>query len=251
MKSDLIKTEEELKIMKKAGKIAARALSQVLKAIKPGVTLAQLDDIARAEIVKSGALPSFMTVDDYKWTICATVNEQVVHAIPTDRKLEEGDIIGIDIGALYQGFHSDTAVTVGVGQTKLEEEKFMETGKETLKKAIAKAKAGAKIGDISEEIQENIEGAGYSIVKNLTGHGVGRQLHEDPMVPGFGEKGKGPLLQENMVLAIEVIYAKGKGDIVLENDGWTISTKDGSLGGLFEQTVAIKNNGPIVLTPYL
>lgn len=251
MKTKLIKTNEELEIMKKAGKIAAQALRNVIKEAKPGITLAELDSIARAEIEANGAKPSFMTVEDYKWTICATVNDQVVHGIPTQRKLKEGDILGIDVGAFYQGFHSDTATTIGVSQVLKDDENFMGAGRETLQKAIKKAKVGAKIGDISEEIQENIERAGYSIVKNLTGHGVGRELHEEPMVPGFGKKGTGPLLAENMVLAIEVIYAKGKGDIVLEDDGWTISTKDGSLGGLFEQTIAIKNSGPIVLTPYL
>lgn len=251
MKTNLIKTGKELEIMKKAGKIAAVALSKVLKEVKPGVTLEHLDNVAREEIETMQAAPSFMTVDDYKWTICVTVNEQVVHGIPSKRRLNDGDILGIDIGALYKGFHSDTASTVGVGQISKEDEKFMKIGKETLKKAINKAKIGGKIGDISAEIQKNIEEAGYSIVKNLTGHGVGRQLHEEPMVPGFGKKGIGPRLQENMVLAIEVIYAKGKGDVVLDSDGWTISTKDGTLGGLFEQTIAIKNSGPIVLTPYL
>src|SRR3990167_6753562 len=157
MKTNLIKTDRELEIMKKAGEIAAGALNKVLKAVKPGVTLAELDKRARAEIETGGASPSFMSVEDYRWTICATVNEQVVHGIPTQRKLKEGDILGIDIGALYQGFHSDTAVTVSVGQVKPEDKKFIQTGKETLKKEINKAKIGAKIGDISQEIQENIE----------------------------------------------------------------------------------------------
>ncbi len=247
----LTKTKEELQLMKKSGEISACALKVVLKQVKPGVTCKQLDQTARREIETNGGSPSFMTVEDYKWTICTTINDQVVHGIPTDRQLANGDVLGIDIGAIYEGFHSDMATTVAVGQVSPDVQNFIETGKKTLKLAIDQAKAGNHIGDISETIEENIKGANYSIVKSLTGHGVGRQLHEDPMIPGFGKKGKGPIIEENMTLAIEVIYAQKSGDVKLEKDGWTVSTKDGSLGGLFEQTVAITNSGPIVLTPYL
>jgi methionyl aminopeptidase len=198
-----------------------------------------------------GAKVSFTKVDDYQWTICTTINDQVVHGIPTDRKLKEGDILGIDIGTLYKGYHSDMAISVGVGKINKEDEQFINIGSSTLDKAIKKAKAGNNIGDISAAIQENIEGAGYSVVKNLTGHGIGRELHEDPYVPGFGQVGTGPKIQKNMVLAIEVIYAKNSGEVKIENDNWTISTKDGSTGGLFEKTVAIGESGPIVLTPYM
>ncbi len=250
-KNKYTKTDKEIELMKKSGEIAAKALKKVLENVKPGVTCRQLDDIAREEIEKSGAKSSFMTVDDYKWTICATVNDEVVHGIPTERKLEEGDILGIDIGALYKGFHSDTAISVPVGYISADKQKFLEVGKKTLKEAIKEAKVGGKIGDVSETIQNMIEEAGYSIVKNLTGHGVGKSLHEDPMVPGFGKKGTGPNIVENMTIAIEVIYTEGSGEVKLDDDNWTISSSDGSLGGLFEQTVAIKNSGPIVLTPYL
>lgn len=237
--------------MKRAGQIAAESLKEVLKMVKPGVTTHELDTTAQREIEKRGAKPSFMTVDDYKWTICTTINDQVVHGIPTKTKLKDGDILGIDIGALYKGFHSDLATTVVIGSVSKEDSNFVKKGRQTLTKAIKKASVGAKIGDISHTIQEEIEGSGYSVVRSLTGHGVGKQLHEEPMVPGFGAEGTGPQIEENMVLAIEVIYAKGKGDVILERDGWTISTKDGSLGGLFEQTIAVKRSGPIVLTPYL
>lgn len=245
------KTEEELEIMKESGKICARALKKVLENVRPGVKCSDLDKIAFDQITKMGAKPSFMTVDDYKWTICTTVNQQVVHGIPSDRVLEKGDILGIDIGALYKGYHSDLAITVPVGKISKEAQDFLKVGKKALQDAIKVAKVGNKIGDISETIQKNVEGAGYSVVRNLTGHGVGRELHEKPMVPGFGKKGTGPALVENMVLALEVIYAKGSAKVGLEKDNWTISTVDGSLGGLFEQTVALKKSGPIVLTPYL
>lgn len=237
--------------MKISGHICAQALKKVLEHVDVGVSCLALDRIAKAEIEKRGATSSFMTVGDYQWTICATVNDQVVHGIPTDTALKKGDILGIDVGAIYKGYHSDMAVTVGVGKIALEVKKFLGVGRETLEKAVIKALPGARIGDISATIQKGIEEAGYSIVRNLTGHGIGRYLHEPPTVPGFGHAGSGPRLSENMVLAIEVIYTQGSGEVKIEQDNWTISSLDGSLGGLFEKTVAIARDGPIVLTPYL
>ena len=229
----IIKTDEEIEIMKASGKICAKALKKVLESVKPGVTPIELDNIAEKEVKKGGAELSFTTVDDYKWTTCITINEQIVHGIPTKRKIKEGDILSIDIGALYKEFHSDMAITVPVGKASSSQKNFIETGKKTLEKAIAQAKPGNYLGDISSVIQKNIESAGYSIVKNLTGHGVGRDLHEEPMVPGFGEPKTGMKIEKNMVLAIEVIYAQKSGKAILEHDGWTISTQDGSLGGAF------------------
>lgn len=246
-----IKTDEEIKTMKKSGEICAKALREVLTHVKPGVTCRELDNIARKKIESLGAKSSFKTVDDYQWTICTTINDQVVHGIPTDRRLEDGDILGIDIGALYQGFHSDQAITVLVGMAAPKTLQFLTVGKRTLEKAINCAKIGNRIGDVSATIQQSIEGAGFNVVKNLTGHGVGRQLHEDPMIPCFGRAGRGPKIEKNMTLAIEVIYARGSGEVVLEKDNWTIATKDGSLGGLFEQTIAVTEKEPIILTPYL
>lgn len=245
------KTNKEIEIMKMSGEICAKALKKVLASIKPGVTTHKLDQIAQKEIESRGATPAFMQVEDYKWTICTTINEQVVHGIPKDVVLKDGDIIGIDIGALYRGYNSDLAITVPVGKAPEETKKFLQAGKKTLDLAIAKAKIGAKIGDISHTIQSGVENAGYSVVESLTGHGVGKSLHEEPYIPGVGKAGKGSRILENMTLAIEVIYAKGLGDVVLEDDGWTISTRDKSLGGLFEQTIATTKDGPIVLTPYI
>lgn len=245
------KTKKEIELMKKSGDICAKALKKVLESVKQGVTLEELDTIAKEEIERYGASSSFMTVEDYKHTICTTVNNQVVHGIPTHRALQRGDILGIDIGALYNGYHSDLAISVPVGTVSKKDEKFLEIGKRTLSKAISVARAGNHIGDISATIQNGVESAGYSVVKSLTGHGVGKKLHEDPMVPGFGKFGTGPKLEEDMTLAIEVIYTQGSGEVILEKDNWTISSEDGSLGGLFEKTIAITKNGPIVLTPYL
>lgn len=245
------KTNEEIEIMKKSGHICAQALKKVLENVKVGVSCQALDLIAQKEIERQGAMPSFKTVEDYQYTICTTINEQVVHGIPTGRILKEGDIIGIDIGALYNGYHSDLAITVPVGKTSSEIEKFLSVGRATLIEALKQVKPGNKIGDVSSTIQEGIEKAGYSIVKNLTGHGVGKELHEEPMIPGFGRRNTGQKILENMTLAIEVIYTSGSGEVGVEKDNWTITSADGSLGGLFEQTVVVKNGGPIVLTPYL
>lgn len=246
-----VKTNEEIKLMEASGNICAQTLKTVIANISVGVSCKKLDDIARFEIEQRGAQSSFMTVEDYKWTICTTINEEVVHGIPTDRALKDGDILGVDIGAVYKGYHSDMAASIGVGNLNDEAKKFLQVGQKTLKEAITKARIGNFIGDISATIQEGIESNGYSVVKNLTGHGIGKNLHEDPIIPCFGKKGTGPKILKNMVLAIEVIYTQGSGEVKLEQDGWTIRSKDGSLGGLFEQTVAVCQNGPRVLTPYL
>lgn len=237
--------------MKISGKITALTLKKLLKVARPGVRCIDLDNIAKSQIEKNGASPSFMTVEDYKWTICTNLNNQVVHGIPGQNKIKDGDILKLDIGAVYKGFHSDMAISIGIGQIPQSAQRFLKVGKKTLQKAIAQAKIGNTTGDISATIQENIEGAGYSIVKSLTGHGIGRRLHEDPMVPGFGKKGTGLAIRQGMTLAIEVIYAQGSGEVYLEKDGWTITTRDGLLAGLFEQTIAVTKDGPLALTPYL
>lgn len=251
IKNKFVKTDSEIKIMSKSGKICAEALKEVLANVKVGISSLELDQIAQEQIEKRGATASFKTVEDYQYTICTTINEQVVHGIPGQRKLKKGDILGIDIGALYNGYHSDLAITVGVGEVSQDNKKFLEVGQKALKLAISKAKPNGYIGDISWAIQQAIEQAGYSIVKSLTGHGVGRELHEEPLIPGFGRPKTGPKILENMVLAIEVIYTSGSGEVDLEEDNWTISTADRSVGGLFEKTIAVTKNGPIVLTPYL
>ena len=250
-KSNFVKTQEEIELMRISGKICAQVLQEVLTNVRPNVSCLELDSIAKEAIEKQQAISSFMTVDTYRWTICTTINNQVVHGIPTTRVLKEGDIIGIDIGALYKGFHTDMAITVPVGKISQSTQKFLDVGAQALRVVIKKAKVGARIGDISAKIQGMIEGAGYAVVKSLTGHGVGRELHEKPMVPGFGKSGTGPKISKDMTLAIEVIYTQGSGEFRLEEDGWTIVAKDGSLSGLFEQTILTTQNGPIVLTPYL
>lgn len=237
--------------MKISGKITAQALKEVLKNVKPGVLMSDLDHVAKNFIEKLGAKSSFTTVDNYKWTTCITKNSEVVHGIPRAIPIESGDIVSIDIGVIYKSLHTDMAITVPVGEVSPPVKKFLEIGRSTLEKAIEKTTIGNRIGDISQTVQANIEGSGYSVVKSLTGHGVGHELHEEPPIPGFGKKHTGPSVLKGMTLAIEVIYAQGSGEVTLGKDGWTISTVDGSLAGLFEQTVLVTKSGPIVLTPYL
>lgn len=243
-----LKTNEEIRIMRKAGEIAAFALKEVLKNIRSGVTTLYLDKIAEDAITRRGAKPSFKMVPGYEHTICATPNSQVVHGIPSSKKLEEGDIVGIDTGAFYMGFHSDIAGTFAVGKISKEDERFLKVGKNALLKAVKEVKVGGRLGNISSVIQKNIETAGYSVVREFVGHGVGRNLHEDPLVPGVGDKEHGLEIKEGMVLAVEVIYNQGQRNVHMLSDGWTVVTDDGSRSGLFELTVAATKRGPLVLT---
>ena len=236
--------------MKKAGQISAAALREVAKNIRSGIKCVELDKIAESRIRKMGAESSFKKVEGYRHSVCTTPNDWVVHGIPGNYVLREGDIIGVDLGAYYKGFHSDVAKTFSVGEISSEKKKFLKVGENCLRKAVKNVKPGGRIGDISASIQGIIEGAGFSVVRELVGHGVGRNLHEDPLIPGIGKKGTGEEIKEGMVLAVEVIYNQGKHTIQLSPDGWSISTRDGSLSGLFEWTVVATRKGPLVLTPW-
>lgn len=243
-----IKTPEEIEIMKVAGSIASDALLTTLKAVKPGVTLLELDKIAETVIRDNKAEPSFMTVDGYKYTSCINVNDGIVHGLPNKYVLKPGDLVSIDLGALYKGYHSDLSYTLEVETT--DETEFLETGKKALNKAIKMCKVGKRIGDISNAMQTVVESKGYSVSEMLVGHGIGKSLHEDPYVPCYGKPKTGLKLKEGMVFAVEIIYQKGMPDIIEDKDGWTLKTADGSLSGLFERTVAISKQGPILLTNY-
>lgn len=242
-------------LMRRSGKIAAKALKRALETIKVGVTELEVDKAAEEEIYLRGGDLSYKTVPGYKYATCITVNEQVVHGIPTDRKFVKGDLVSVDLAVVYKGWHTDCAWSVLVGRDA-EKEKFLKKGEQALWDGIKQAITGQRVGDISEAIQTRVEGAGYSVVRSLVGHGIGRSLHEDPEIPGFGKKGTGAVLRQGMSLAIEVIYTAGLSDVVLEKDGWTFATSDKSLGGLFEMTVIVskgKNEshlGPEVLTDW-
>lgn len=241
-----IKSEKEIEKMAAAGKVAAAALKEVLAFVKSGVTTMELEKIAENAITKRRATPSFKMVEGYSFATCININEGLVHGLPGSYKIKKGDLVSVDMGAFLDGFHSDLSYTVEVEANK--EEKFLETGKKALEAGIAKCKPGNHIGDISHTMQIIIEEAGYSVSRDLVGHGVGRELHEDPYVPGYGKPGLGPEIKEGMVLAIEIIYQKGLPEIVIGADDWTISTADGSLAALFEHTVAATKDGPRVLT---
>lgn len=246
----------EQQLMRKSGEIAAKALKRALEAVKVGVSELEIDQIAEREIYKHSGDLSYKTVPGYKHATCIAVNEQVVHGIPTDRKFVSGDLVSIDLAASYKGWHTDCAWSLLVedGKSKIEDredrKKFLKVGEEALWDAVAQAVAGRRVGDISHAIQTRIEGNGYSVVRSLVGHGVGRSLHEDPQIPGVGQAGTGSVLRSGMSLAIEVIYVKGASDVVLEQDGWTYRSADKSWGGLFEMTVIVGKEKPEVLTDW-
>ncbi|MCX6791703.1 MAG: type I methionyl aminopeptidase [Candidatus Gottesmanbacteria bacterium] len=245
-----IKTPEEIATMREGGKKLGIILEDLLAFSTPGAVLTDIEKRANELIEKSGATASFKTVPGYKWATCLNVNEVVVHGIPTSYALRDGDVLTIDIGLLYKGFHTDTAGTKIIGSSKKNEE-FLKVGQLALERGIEAARIGNRIGDISKIVQETIEGAGYSIVKSLVGHGIGRELHEEPQIPNYlrGAIENTLPFQEGMTIAIEPIYAAGQGDIVYENtDGWTLATRDRSLTSVFEHTLAVTANGPLILT---
>lgn len=248
------KTQEELALMREGGHKLGRIREELLAASVAGVSLLDIEDLAQKRIKEEGGIASFATVRDYQWATCLCINEEVVHGIPSDRVLQNGDIFTVDVGMIYGGFHTDTAGTIVVGgkdHTPSDVERFLDTGKQTLHEAIAVAVAGNRIGNISEVIGKSITRAGYSVITALTGHSIGKKLHEDPMIPGYLDRPieRTPLLVAGMTIAIEVIYAMGQGDIVYTNgDGWTLSSKDRSLTAVFEHTVAVDEGKSTVLT---
>lgn len=263
-----IKTQEEIKIMAEGGRILSKILAHLVKKAQPGITTRELDQEAEKEILATGGKPSFKIVPGYQFTTCLCVNDAIVHGLPTNYKLKEGDALGIDVGIFYKGFHTDAAWTMVIrnqGSGRRDQKslpplrgvrnqgkiKFLEVGEKALEKAISVACEGNHVGDISQAIQETVEGADYSVVRALVGHGIGRKLHEDPQIPGFvvGQISVTPRLRAGMTLAIEVIYNMGNAEVIYKDDRWTVVTKDGKLSGLFEKTVAITKGEPIVLTP--
>jgi len=242
----IYKTVDEINTMKLGGKISRDALKLALSMCEEGMMLIQIDREVEKFILSNLAKPSFKYVPGYSFSTCININDGLVHGIPTDYKISKGDLVKVDLGVLYKGFHTDTSGTVEVG-TSLETS-FIDAGRECIKRAVAKCLIGNKIGDISHAMQEAIESHGFTVSRSLLGHGIGRQLHEDPLVPGYGKPNTGITLKEGLVLAIEIIYQKGSYQTKVLPDNWTIVTKDGSLGGLFEDTVAITRSGPLVLT---
>ena len=244
-----LKTKEELEIMAEGGAKLARVKDGLKDAVKAGVNAAEIEDLANKLIKKEGAEASFKRVKDYYWATCINVNAGIVHGIPHKSIIfKEGDVVSVDVGVFYKGFHTDTSFTVGLGVSN-EMDKFLRVGEETLNKAIKEAVTGNAVSDISRVIEASIEGAGYNVVRSLVGHGVGRDLHEAPSIPCFVDSSKKScVLREGMVIAIEVMYTQGSPELQIEEDNWTISTRDGKISALYEETVALIGKGNRVLT---
>ena len=245
-----LKTDEEIEIMRENNLLVSRTLAEVGKNIRPGVTTRELNRIAEEFIRANGAEPAFLGYQGYPASVCISVNEQVVHGIPGDRVICEGDIVSVDVGTFLKGFVGDSAYTFAVGEVSAEARQLLEVTKEALYKGTAQAKAGNRIGDISAAVQEYAESFGYGVVRELIGHGLGRKMHEDPEVPNFGARGRGPLLKEGMVICIEPMINMGTKAVVFERDGWTVRTKDRKPSAHFEFAVAIRRDGPDVLTDF-
>ena len=243
-----IKSTKELDYMREAGRVVALTKARLADAIRPGVTTGELDRVAEQEIRRLGAEPSFKGLYGFPATICVSVNEEVVHGIPSNRVILEGELVSLDVGAVVGGFHADSAITVGVGKISEEAERLIDATRESMKLGIAEARAGARVGDIGAAVQSYAEGLGYGVVRQYVGHGIGRDLHEDPQVPNYGVAGRGPALREGMALAIEPMLNLGGWETLQLDDGWTVVTADGKLSAHFEDTIAISSNGPEVLT---
>jgi methionyl aminopeptidase len=245
-----IKTPEQIAVMREAGLVVARTLRILAGAVRPGVTTAELDEIAEAEIRGAGATPSFQGYHGYPATICTSVNEEIVHGIPSRRRsLHDGDIVSIDCGAIVGGWHGDAALTVGVGAISAEHARLLEACETALWRGLARAQAGGRLGDISHAVETSVGQSGrYGIVEEYTGHGIGSAMHMDPPVPNYGRPGHGPRLRPGMALAVEPMVMLGGPETVLLDDEWTVVTADGSWAAHFEHTVAITAAGPWVLT---
>ncbi|MEG0773136.1 type I methionyl aminopeptidase [Clostridium sp.] len=243
-----IKSDMELIYMRNAGRVVAETLAMIEKVITPGITTAEIDKLAEEFILSYGAIPSFKGYGGFPASICASVNDVVIHGIPGNRVLNDGDIISIDCGAILNGYHGDAARTFPVGNISEEAQKLIEVTKESFFKAVEQAKVGNRLTDISSAVQKHAESFGYSVVRDFVGHGIGKSMHEDPQVPNYGVAGKGPKLAHGMVLAIEPMINIGNYKVKIKPDGWTVVTSDGSLSAHYENTVAITNNGPEILT---
>lgn len=240
----ILKTSAEIEIMAAASRVVAEVLEIVRKEVRPGVSTDDLDALAEKEILARGAVPAFKGYRNYPKTLCVSVNEQVVHGIPSRRKLKEGDIVGLDLGAIVNGFYGDSAVTVAVGRISEKTHQLVQATEEALYLGIEQAVVGNRLTDISHAVQRHAESAGYSVVTEFVGHGIGRQLHEEPQVPNYGRPGQGPRLQTGMVLAIEPMVNMGGSAVRVLDDRWTAVTADGSLSAHFEHTIAIQPSGP-------
>jgi len=243
-----LRDRREIEAIREAAQLVARTLDLLGREVRPGMTTAALDRLAETFIRDHGGRPAFKGYRGFPATICPSVNEEVVHAIPGPRRLEEGDVVGVDVGVEMGGYYGDSARTFAVGKVSDEAERLMQVTREALMAGIERARGGNRVGDISHAIQTYVERHGYSVVRSLVGHGIGREMHEEPPVPNFGPPDRGPRLMIGQVLAIEPMVNVGGSDVVTRDDGWTVVTKDGTLSAHFEHTLAIGPNGPEILS---
>lgn len=245
----VLKTGRELKVMREACRISAEALKLAGSAVEPGVTTAELDKIAEKYILSQGAKPNFKNYNGYPATACISINNEVIHGIPSKKRvIQAGDIVSIDLGACFEGYHGDNAATFACGDISDEAKRLMDTTRESLYEGIAAAVSGGRLGDIGAAVQQYVEKRGYSVVRQFVGHGIGTKLHEAPEVPNFGTQGRGIRLMPGMTLAIEPMINIGGPDVKVMPDGWTVLTKDGSLSAHFEHTIVITPDGPQIMT---
>ena len=243
-----IKSASELDCMRRAGEVVRCVKKKIREEIRPGVTTIELDGLAEREIRALGAVPSFKGLYGFPATICASLNEEVVHGIPSDRVIRDGDIVSIDVGAVVDGFHADSAFTVAAGSVGKREQALIDDTRESLQRGIAQVRPGARVGDVSAAVQRYAEAKGYGVVRQYVGHGIGRALHEEPPIPNHGPPGRGPLLRKGMAIAIEPMLNLGTWETEVLDDNWTVVTADGALSAHFEDTVAITDRGAEVLT---
>jgi len=244
----IIKSPREIAIMREAGRVVAAVIEALTKAVVPGITTRELDEVAGKELKKHGAVSAFKGYHGFPALICTSINEEVVHGIPGNRMLKTGDIISLDVGAILDGFYGDAAVTLPVGKISAEAQRLIETTEGALQTGIAAARSGARLGDISAAIQSYVESKNFSVVREYVGHGVGRDLHEDPQIPNFGIAGEGPLLKKGMTLALEPMVNAGDWRTKVADNRWTVSTIDGRLSAHFEHTIAITDGSAEILT---
>jgi methionyl aminopeptidase len=243
-----IKSSREIEIMRRGGKITAKTLAMLMAAARPGVTTGELNRLADESIRSMGGVPTFVGYHGYPSAICASVNDEVVHGMPGDRVLRDGDLLSIDIGTTFEGYVSDSAVTVAIGNVSEAAKRLMRVTQECLMLGIAQMEPGNRLGDIGHAVQQHAESHGYGVVRALVGHGVGRKMHEDPQVPNYGNPGQGTVLRKGLVLAIEPMITQGTWEVATLEDGWTVVTEDGKLAAHFEHTIAITDQGPRILT---
>ncbi|HEY7293234.1 MAG TPA: type I methionyl aminopeptidase [Vicinamibacterales bacterium] len=239
----------ELAQMREAGRLVGEVLTELAGLVAPGVTTADLDEVAEKRIRQAGATPAFKGYHGYPATICASVNEEVIHGIPSGRRvLNEGDIVSIDVGAALDGYFGDSAITLPVGHVSEQAATLLRVTEESLRKGIEQARPGGRVSDIGHAVQHHVEAYGFSVVREFVGHGIGQRMHEEPQIPNYGEPGRGPRLSEGMVLAIEPMVNAGRAAVKVLADGWTAVTRDGGLSAHFEHTVAVTADGPWILT---